>query len=177
MVAVIAVTIVLTLSLTKSRGDGNGREASSSTASAAQSDVASANDKDPVGIITDDPSCAPWGPITNTLADVEGKGWRDRDPSIPVRNWMPEVRSQYEAVGAAWRRAADQIVPLAKITLHRVMRELFEQAIVNMGTYADRIAVYTPIDDGYAKTGVTASLVVTYICGASSRAPRRLAHH
>lgn len=167
LVAVIAVTAVVAVSCTKNSGDSNGGGGGSKT-SAAPSDVASANDKGPVGIITEDPSCAPWGPITNTLTAVEGKGWRDRDPSIPASSWTPEVRAQYEAVGTAWRKAADQIVPLAKMTPHRVMRELYQQAILNLRAYSDRISTYTPIDDGFASTGVTAGLVITYICGAVS---------
>ncbi|WP_141772133.1 MULTISPECIES: Vmc-like lipoprotein signal peptide domain-containing protein [unclassified Mycobacterium] len=165
LVAVIAVTAVVAVSCTKNSGDGKG---GGTETSAAPSDVASANDKGPVGIITEDPSCAPWGPITNTLAGVESKGWRDRDPSIPAASWTPEIRAQYEAVGKAWRKAADQIVPLAKMTPHRAMREFYEQSIVYMRAYADSISAYKQIDDSLARTAATAGLVITYICDAIS---------
>lgn len=165
LVAVIAVTAVVAVSCTKNSGDSNGGRG---TTSAPQSDVASANDKGPVGIITEDPSCAPWGPITNTLAGVEGKGWRDRDPSIPASLWTPDARTQYETVGKAWRKAADQIVPLARMTPHRAMRELYEQSIVYMRAYADSISTYKPIDDNLARTAATAGLVITYVCDAIS---------
>lgn len=115
LVAVIAVTAVVAVSCTKNSGDSNGSGGGTKT-SAAPSDVASANDTGPVGIITEDPSCAPWTPITNTLAGVESKGWTTRDPSIPASSWTPELRAQYEAVGKALRNAADQAVPLAKKT-------------------------------------------------------------
>lgn len=166
LVGVVAVTAVVAVSCTKNSGGSNG--GGSTNTSAAPSDVASANDKGPVGIITEDPSCAPWTPITNTLAGVEGKGWRDRDPSIPASSWTPEVRAQYEAVGKAWRKAADQIVPLAKMTPHRAMRELYEQSIVYLRAYADSITTYKQIDDNLARTAATAGLVITYICDAIS---------
>ncbi len=165
LVAVIAVTAVVAVSCTKNSGDSNGGGGGTKT-SAAPSDVASANDNGPVGIITEDPSCAPWGPITNTLTGIEGKGWRDRDPSIPASSWTPEVRAQYEAVGKAWRKAADQIVPLAKMTPHRVMRELYTQSIAYMRAYADSIPTYSPADDGLARAGATAGLVITDVCDA-----------
>ncbi|WP_409430013.1 Vmc-like lipoprotein signal peptide domain-containing protein [Mycobacterium sp. SMC-16] len=167
LVAVIAVTAVVAVSCTKNSGDSNGGGGGTQT-SAAPADVASANDKGPVGIITEDPSCAPWGPITNTLAGVEGKGWRDRDPSIPASLWTPDARTQYETVGKAWRKAADQIVPLARMTPHRAMRELYEQSIVYMRAYADSISTYKPIDDNLARTAATAGLVITYVCDAIS---------
>ena len=36
--------------------------------------LASANDKGPVNIITEDPSCAAWGPINQTFADITEEG-------------------------------------------------------------------------------------------------------
>ncbi|MHA7663777.1 hypothetical protein [Mycolicibacterium sp. HS_4_1] len=166
LVAVIAVTAVVAVSCTKGSGGNNGN--SGGTTSAAPSDVASANDKGPVGIITEDPSCAPWGPIINTLSDVENHGWLTRDPSISASSWTPELRAQYEAVGKAWSKAADQIVPLAKMTPHRVMRELYEQSIAFMRAYAASIPTYTPSDDGLARAGSTAGNVITNVCAAIS---------
>ncbi len=166
LVAVIAITAVVAVSCTKNSGGSNGGGAS--TTSDAPSDVASANDKGPVGIITEDPSCAPWTPITNTLADIEGKGWLTRDPSIPASSWTPEVRAQYETVGKAMRKTADQIVPLAKMTPHRVMRELYEQSIAYFRAYADSLPAYTSADDGLARTASTAGNVITNICAAIS---------
>lgn len=167
LVAVIAVTATVAVSCTKNSGDSNGGGGGGGTkTSAAPSDVASANDKGPVGIITEDPSCAPWGPVTTTLADIEGNGWLQRDPSIPVASWTPEVRAQYEAVGKAMRKAADQAVPLAKTTTHRVMRELYAQFIAYSRAYADSISTYKPIDDYLAGAGSSASLVITHICDA-----------
>lgn len=168
LVAVVAVTATVAVSCTKNSDDSNGSGGGGTKTSAGPSDVASANDTGPVGIITEDPSCAPWGPITNTLAGVEGKGWKERDPSIPASAWTPEVRAQYEAVGKAWRKAADQIVPLAKMTPHRAMRELYEQSIVYMRAYADSVSAYKQIDDSLARTAATAGLVVTYICDSIS---------
>lgn len=165
LVAVIAVTAVVAVSCTKNSGDSNG---GGTETSAAPSDVASANDKGPVGIITEDPSCAPWTPINNTLVEVENKGWAQRDPAVPASSWTPDVRAQYQAVGAAMRKATDQIVPLAKMTTHRVMRELYGQFIAYMRRYADAIPNYGPRDDYLARAGSTAGLVINYVCSAIS---------
>lgn len=168
LVAVIAVTAVVAVSCTKNSSDSNGGSGGGGT-SAAPSDVASANDKGPVGIITEDPSCAPWGPITNTLSDIEGKGWLSRDASIPLGSWTPEARAQYEAVGKAMRNAADQAVPLAKRTPHRVMRELYGQFVAYSRAYADSLLTYTAIDDNLARAGATAGNAITDICAAISQ--------
>lgn len=164
LVAIIAVTATVAVSCTKNGDDSNG--GGGTKTSAAQSDVASANDTGPVGIITEDPSCAPWVPLNNTLYGVENQGWLQRDPTIPAFSWTPEVRAQYDAVGKAMRNAADQAVPLAKMTPHRVMRELYEQFIAYSRAYSDSILTYTQIDDGLATAGSTASMVITYICTA-----------
>jgi hypothetical protein len=167
LVAVIAVTAVVAVSCTKNSGGNNGNGGGGTT-SAGPSDVASANDKGPVGIITEDPSCAPWTPINNTLYDVENKGWLQRDPSIPASSWTPEVQSQYEAVGKAMRNAADQAVRLAKLTTHRVMRELYGQFIAYSRAYADSIPRYVPLDDSLARAGSTAGLTIMHVCNAIS---------
>ena len=65
------------------------------------------------------------------------------------------MRAQYEAVGQAMRSAADQMVPLVKLTPHRVMRELYEQFIAYSRAYAERIPTYTPQDDNLALASVT----------------------
>ncbi|WP_162625670.1 hypothetical protein [Mycolicibacterium llatzerense] len=167
LVAVIAVTAVVTASWTKNSSNGGGA-AGGTTTSAAPSDVASANDKGPVGIITEDPSCAPWNSIANTLSDIENKGWLTRDSSIPAPSWTPDIRAQYEAVGKAMKAAADMVVPLAKMTPHRVMRELYEQSIAYLRAYANSIPTYTPADDGLARAASTAGNVITNICAATS---------
>jgi len=163
LVAVIAATVVVTLTWTKNSDAGN---TGSTNAAAPPSGVASANDKGPVGIITEDPSCAPWSPIIDTLADVGGHGWLTRDPSIPASSWTPETQAQHETVAAAMRKAADQAVPLAKMTTHRVMRELYEQFIAYSRAYADSVPRYVPLDDNLARAGSTAGNAITDICSA-----------
>lgn len=175
LVAVIAVTAVVAVSCDRNGGNGGASNNASGASggaktgtSGAASDVASANDTGPVGIITEDPSCAAWTPITYTLSGAESNGWLKRDPSIPASAWTPEIRSQYEAVGKAWRTVADQTVPLAKMTPHRVMRELYGQTVAYMRAYADSIATYTPKDDGLALAGGTAANVINAVCAAIS---------
>ncbi len=168
LVAVIAVTATVAVSCTKNSGDGNGGGSGTKT-STAQSDVASANDTGPVGIITEDPSCAPWTPIQATFADAGRNGWAQRDQSLPATAWTPEMREQYAAVAKVMRKVADQTVPLAKMTTHRAMRELYGQFIVYARAYAESISnltTYRPIDDNLAQAASTAGNVVGHICSA-----------
>lgn len=167
LIAVIAITAVVTMSLgggDKEKGDGSGPTPTAGSGS--NSEFASANDTGPVTIITEDPSCAAWIPIVNTLADRSKNGWLERDPSIPVTGWSPEQRSQHDEVGQSMRVAADQTGPLAKLTTHRVMRQLYEQFIAYARAYADAIPTYSPKDDLLARTASTATDALSNICSA-----------
>jgi hypothetical protein len=166
LVAVVAVAVAVTVVVLHSNSGGNSKGSTTSTTGTA-SGIASANDNGPVTVITNDPSCAPWNPVETTLAATEQQnGWDKRDPSIPASAWSPEQRAQFQAVGTAMRNAADQLVALAKLTPHRVMRELYEQTIAYMRAYADRIPDYTPNDDPLARVEATASSAIGQICGA-----------
>jgi hypothetical protein len=165
LVAVIAVAVAVTVAvLQPNSGGGSKRSAASTTAPAAG--IASANDKGPVTVITEDASCAPWTPIQNTIADSEQNGWEKRDPSIPASAWTQEQRAQYQAVGTAMRSAADQTVAVAKLTPHRVMRELYEQAVVYWRAYADSILHYAPRDDYQALVANSIQSALGAICAA-----------
>jgi hypothetical protein len=176
LIVVVAVTVGATLLFT---GGGSGDNPSTATnsppTSGGDSDFASANDNGPVGIITEDPTCASWEPIGDSLSAQEGNGWTDRDPSVPASSWSAEQRNQYEAVGRAMSVAADQAVALSKLTPHRVVRELYEQFIAYSRTYADRIPTYTPSDDHLAGVSSSTGAVLTWICAAItySSAPAR----
>src|SRR3954469_9913841 len=165
VLAVIAVTVVITV-LVVGKDSGNSKTPSPTNANG--SDIASANDKGTATIITEDPTCEPTRPILDTLAGQQAKGWDKRDASIPGAAWTPEVRAQYEVVGQAMRSAADQMVPLVKLTPHRVMRELYEQFIAYSRGYADNISTYTPRDDKLAIVSSTAANAIGYICTAIS---------
>lgn len=161
LLAVIGVTAAVTISVT--------RDDSSTPTSPSGNDfgLASANDKGPANIITEDPSCAAWSPIANTLADTEqNNGWVQRDPAIAAADWTPEQRSGYEAVGRAMRSAADQTVALAKLTPHRVMREFYEQFVAYARAYSDAIPHYTAVDDHLARVVNSSSGAVTFACAA-----------
>jgi hypothetical protein len=73
----------------------------------------------------------------------------------------------YNEVGDAMQEAADQTVPLARTTPHRVMRELYEQFIAYARAYDERIPTYTAHDDHLANAAVSATLALTYICNAA----------
>ncbi|MCV7188115.1 hypothetical protein [Mycolicibacterium thermoresistibile] len=175
--AVVGITAAVTLSVAGSGSDGNALTSESTSPDPATADIASADDDGPVTVITEDPTCAAQGPIHQTLAGHEGKGWADRDPAVPATEWTPDIRAQHESVAQAMRDAADQMVPLAKLTPHRVMRELYEQFIAYSRAYADSVPTYTPKDNNLARVSVAAGDAITNICGAvtagsaSARAP------
>jgi hypothetical protein len=168
LIVVVAVTVGATLLFTGGGSSDDPPTATSSTptTSGVASDIASANDKGPVEIITDDPTCAPWTPINDTLANRQDNGWRNRDSSVPAVAWSADVRAIFQEVGAAFDAAADQTVPLVKLTPHRVMRELYEQFIAYARAYADSLPTYTEPDNHLATVAVAATLALTYICNA-----------
>jgi len=165
LLAVIAVTVTITV-LVVGKNSGSSPTPTSTGTSAPPSDIASANDKGPATIITEDPTCAPSTPLFETLAAQQRNGWDARDPSIPAPAWTPAVRAQYEAVAQAMRSAADQMVPLAKLTPHRVMRELYEQFIAYARVYIDRIPTYTAADDHLVGVSNSAMDSISRICAA-----------
>jgi hypothetical protein len=160
LLVVIGVTVAVTISVTK-KDDGDGATPAGETYG-----LASADDKGPVNIITEDPSCAAWYPVSQTFVDIQKKGWGDRDPSIPESKWTPELRAQYEEVRQGARNVADQTVQLARLTPHRVMRELFEQYIAYARAYSDAIPDYTPEDDHLAGVMNSTGSVIAYACSA-----------
>jgi hypothetical protein len=165
VLAVIAVTVVITVLVV---GKDSGNSPNPTPTSAPSSDVASANDKGPATIITEDPTCPSTTPILQRLADVQANGWAKRDPSVPASAWTPNLRSLYEAIGQAMRSAADQMVALAKLTPHRVMRELYEQYIAYARAYVDTIPTYSPVDDNLSLVSVATGNTIGNVCAAIS---------
>ncbi|MBS4728046.1 hypothetical protein MSM1_06670 [Mycobacterium sp. SM1] len=151
---VVAVTALITVVVL--RGGRGAPAAGPSGAAGAGSGVASAADTGPVGIITEEPTCEKWLTIWTVLSDREHNGWADRDPSLPASAWTPEQRTQYQAVAQAMRSAADQTLPLVRLTPHRVVRELYEAFIAYGRAYAEKIPTYTAPDDHLA--GVSSSM-------------------
>lgn len=166
---VIGVTVAVTLSVSGNRDDGG--QPFDGTSSATDGVVhpnaaASAEDTGPVAVIVEDPSCAAQRPIFATLADEAKKGWNDRDATVPATEWTAGTRTMFEAYAAALSKAADQLVPLAKLTPHRAMRELYEQFIAYSRVYVDRIATYTQSADYSARVGIAISDAISNICAA-----------
>lgn len=166
LLAVIAITAVVTMSLGgRDKDNGGGSGPTNTAGSGSNSEFASANDSGPITIITEDPSCAAWTPIINTLID-SSNGWADRDSSIPASVWSADLRALYQRAGSALKAAADQTAPLVKLTPHRVMREVYEQFIAYARAFADRIPTYTPADNPLDLTARTATNIVTRVCEA-----------
>ncbi|MET4427528.1 hypothetical protein ABIA65_000810 [Mycolicibacterium sp. 624] len=160
---VIGVSIGATLLFTR---DG-GNDPSNPPTSGTPSDIASANDTGPVSIITEEPTCKAFNTIQNGLADVQSHGWGEMRSGLgPASSWTPEQRGQVEAVATAMRNSADQVVPLAKQTPHRVVREIYEQFIAYSRAYADSVADYRPAYDGMASVTVSAGNAISGICNA-----------
>lgn len=168
LLVVVVVTVVTTLLFTRDSSEGPSTPTASAPPSTSvdTSDIASADDKGPVGIITEDPTCAAWTPIGDTLAQQQAKGWNNRDPSVPASTWTADQRRQHEAVADAMRTAANQTVTLAKLTPHRVIRELYEQSIAYWRAYADRVPNFTPQDDHFARAATSTSNALVWICSA-----------
>lgn len=128
--------------------------------------IASAQDDDPVSLITEDPTCPAWESITAALDTELGNGWHRRDPSIPAPEWSDDQHRQYRAVAEGMHAAADRSVALAKQTPHRVMRELYEQAIAYWRAYAESVNNYRPSADHLARAATSAAESIQAICAA-----------
>ena len=163
LLAVIAVTVVITVLVV---GKNSGGE-SPTPRTGNGSDIASANDKGPVAIITDDPTCSGWNRIADGLSAQERNlNWANRDKSIPATSWTPQQLRTYESVAKAMRTAADQSVQLANATPHRVMRELYAQFGAYVRAFDEKFQMYTPNDSHLPEVvdGIAASLV--NVCAA-----------
>lgn len=147
LVAIIAVSIVGTvLVLRPDSGGGNGQQ--SNTANGG-SEFASANDTGPANIITEDPTCAAWGKISDDVTAASNAAkWNDQDYSIPAADWSPEQRSAFEKESTAWGTAISKVGNIAKQTPHRVMRELYGQFVAYAQAVIDAIPAYSS-DDQY----------------------------
>ena len=163
LLAVIAVTVVITV-LVVGKDSGGG---SPTPTNGNGSDFASANDKGPVGIITEDPTCSEWNRAANGLYSPEQDvNWGDRDPNVPASGWTPEQRSMYESVAKAMRSVADQSVELARKTPHRVMRELYEQFTAYARAFADAVPTYKSDNGPLASTADDIASVLVNACAA-----------
>lgn len=147
--AVIAVAVAATVWFTH-RGPntkgGNADGGAVAVNAPAAGDVASAMDTGPVGVITEDPTCERFVEIENRVGS-QLANWNDRDASVPASAWTPQQRQMFESAARIINLEADQLVPLARETPHRVMRELYTQVIAYDRAYAGAVANYTPAVD------------------------------
>ena len=167
LLVVVVVTVVATLLFTRDTSGSTTPTASEPPSTSVDaSDIASADDNGPVGIITEDPTCAAWEPIAKTISERQQNGWDRRDPSVPNGDWSSEQRAAYSAVADAMRSAADQTTDLIKLTPHRVMRELYTQTAAYWRAYANRVPKYTPQDDHLAAVANSLSGTLVWVCSA-----------
>lgn len=155
--AVIAVSVAATVWVTH-RVSGAGRSQAS-----ANGESASAGDTGPVGIITEDPTCDRWVATQNQVA-AQLTEWGNRDSSVPASAWTPVQREMFESAARVWQAQAERLIPLARETPHRVMRELYEQRIAYTRAYANAISNYTPVDDNLAIVGNDLGAALSHIC-------------
>jgi hypothetical protein len=163
VLAVIAVTVVITVLVVGK--DSGGKSPTPTNGNG--SDIASANDKGPVGIITEDPTCDAWGRIARGYsAQAASVKWGDRDQTIAADAWTAEQRSMYDTIGKAVNNATDQTENLVKLTPHRVMRELYEQLIAYGRAFTNKIPSYTATDRYLSGVtdGITSAL--SSVCSA-----------
>ena len=164
LLAVIAVTVVITV-LVVGKDSGGGESPTPTNGNG--SDFASANDKGPVGIITEDPTCDAWQRVAGEYSEKsKAVNWSSRDQSLPASAWTAEQRAMYDTVGKAMADAADQTVNLVKLTPHRVMRELYEQFIAYSHALVNRIPTYAADDRYLAGTTDGMASALSMICSA-----------
>src|SRR5215204_4060764 len=82
VLAVIAVTVVITVMVVGK--DSVGGDSPTPT-NGSDSEFASAGDKGPANIITEDPTCEAWGRVAREYsAQTKAVNWGGRDPSVPA---------------------------------------------------------------------------------------------
>ena len=159
------MTVVITV-LVVGKGSGGGESPTPTNGDG--SEFASANDKGPVAIITEDPTCAAWGRINDAVVSEEKRvGWSTLDQSVPASAWNLDQRSMYDTIGKAMRNAADQTVGSLKLTPHRVIRELYEQFIAYSRALAEKIPRYTAADKEWGTAPDTVGSSLVSICAAN----------
>jgi hypothetical protein len=168
--ALIAVSLVAGLAIVLAGvlffGGNNSSAQSAATSTREAPAVPSAQDTGPVAVITDDPSCVAWTAINNSLSN-DGLGiWNERDRSVPASAWDDKQRVQFVAAAQSMRNAATQAVGLAKLTPHRVMRELYEQFIAYAHSYVEHVPKYVPADDNLAGTANSVASALGAMCTA-----------
>ncbi|ALI27550.1 hypothetical protein XA26_37290 [Mycolicibacterium fortuitum] len=90
----------------------------------------------------------------------------DRIKDIPAAQWTPQQRALYEAAVPKIRSTTDQLVPIAKLATHRVMRELYEQMIAYGRAFVDAVPTYTPKDNDLIKIYTLALNTLVAMCAA-----------
>lgn len=174
LVAALAIIVAVVLFFDSGNSGNNSSSGSASGTSSSEEAapaVASAHDNGPAVVITDDPSCAAWTAINNSLAK-DGTGiWNDRDRSMPASAWDEKQRFQFTAAAQSMRNAAAQTVGLVKLTPHRIMRELYEQFIAYAFAYVAHVPKYVPSDDNFAGTANSAASALGAICTAITDGP------
>lgn len=170
LIAVVATTAAVTLAVADRENGGQSSPTGAPPLSrdAVGSGIASATDTGPATVITEDRSCAMQRPILDLFSTQTANGWEKRDPAVPATAWTPQMRTQYEQAAAAMRSAAEQLMPAAKLTPHRVMRELYEQFIAYARSYADSVPTYTATADNFALVANSAADAIGYICASIS---------
>jgi hypothetical protein len=166
VVLAIALAVVITVLVVKP-SDAGGGNGDGPTTPNGNSDFASANDTGPVNIITEDPTCAPWGRISREYSALTDQAnWKDRAKDAPANAWTAEQRAVYETVAAGMAKAANESDTLARQTPSRVMRELYEQFAAYASIFVGRVTSYTPDDESYAAISNTLVSVVSNVCAA-----------
>ena len=163
LLVTIGVSVAATLYVT-GRRDGRG---TTTSASSTPNDIASANDTGPVSIITDEPTCDEWVGINNDLARVEANGWSaERSSYGAASDWTPKQREEADAVVEALHRASRQMMSLAKMTPHRVVREMYEQFVVFGRAYRSSLPHYSQRDNYLADTYVNLGSALLGMCNS-----------
>lgn len=155
----IALAVAVAVAVLVVRSDGEDRPSESA--------YASAGDTDPVNLITEEPTCAPWMSVVEEFTrEAAAVNWQGRRADVPASAWTPAERATYDTVGKAMARMADRAPKFAQQTPHRVMREPYEQMVAYTRAFVDRIPTYVPEDNKLLSASSAAGSSISNICGA-----------
>ncbi len=140
VLALVAVGVAVTL-LGRDSGGRPIAATSPTTSTTTMPPAASAGDVGPVGLITEEPTCARWLAISPKWPIDPPTNTAGVSPvNLPRSSWTPQQQSVMQTMANNIRAEAGQTAVLANTTPHRVMRELYEQFVAYGVAFADAVA-------------------------------------
>ncbi|WP_269892445.1 hypothetical protein [Mycobacterium hippophais] len=161
----IALAVVITVLVVRPADGGGG--SGDPTQQNGDSEFASADDTGPVNIITEDPTCAPWGRVSREYsASIESADWKNRAKDLPATAWTPEQRLVFDSASKSMEKAAGESLRFARDTPSRLMRQLYQQFNAYSSNYITKLSNYQPADEAVVAVANTLVSVLSSVCSA-----------